>query len=59
MEKNPMSDLPFPRFGLKKPRHRSQKPYRFPVFIEKRLPYRCKKTPFSVSVFNREPYRAK
>ena len=48
-------DLPFPRFGLKKPPHSSQKPYRF--FIEKRSVLYSKKTPFSVSVFNREPYR--
>ena len=46
----PFRDLPFPRFGLKKPRHRSQKPYRFPFFKEKRLPKRNKKTSFSVSV---------
>ena len=39
-------DLPFPRFGLKKPRHRSQKPYRFTVFIEKRLSHRNKKHRF-------------
>ena len=37
----PFQDLPFPRFGLKKPRHRSLKPYRFPFFKEKRLT--CKK----------------
>ena len=55
----PFWDLPFPRFGLKKTRHRSLKPYRFPLFREKRLPNRSKKTPFSVSVFYHEPYRAK
>ena len=51
--------LPFrylPRFGLtKKPRHRRQKPYCSTVFIEKRV-LTVKKTPFSVSVCNREPY---
>ena len=45
----PFRDLPFPRFGLKKTCQRSQKPYR--------LPNCSKTTSFSVSVFNREPYR--
>ena len=48
----PFRNLPFPRFGLKKPRHLSLKPYLFRFFKEKRLPYRCKKTPFSVSVWH-------
>ena len=55
----PFRNLPFPRFGLKKLRHRSQKPYRFPAFKEKRLSHRNKKIQFADYVFNHELNRAK